>query len=92
MKEKSKFGKAMYKLVWGEGTELGDCIFYTIFTLAILTLIWLVTFEKWFGFHIGFVLIPWAAVVVLIWREFTKTGRKKKSAKAARQQRDIQKT
>ena len=92
MKQRSKFGKAMYKLVWGDGTELGDCIFYTIFTLAILTLLWLITIEKWLGLHVGFVLIPWAAVVVLIWREFAKTSMKKRSAKTVKQQRNHGKT
>lgn len=69
-KRKSKFGKAMRKFVWGEEVELGDCIFYTIFTLVIIGLIWLFTFEKWFGIRVEFSLIVWLCVTFLIWRQY----------------------
>ena len=68
---KSKFGKAMYKFVWGEGAEFGDCIFYTVLTLCLLGIIWLFTLEL-LGIKIYFCLIPWVILVYLIWREFFK--------------------
>ena len=66
---KSKFGKAMYKFVWGEGAEFGDCLFYTILTLCLLGLIWLFTMEL-IGIRVQFCLIPWVVLVYLIWREY----------------------
>lgn len=66
---KSKFGKAMYKFIWGEGAEFGDCLFYTILTLCLLSLIWLFTFEL-LGIKVEFCLIPWVFIVFLIWKEY----------------------
>lgn len=66
---KSKFGKAMYKFVWSEGAELGDCIFYTILTLCLIGIIWLFTFEL-LGINIYFCFVPWVILVYLIWREY----------------------
>jgi hypothetical protein len=71
-KGKSKFGKAMWKFVWGEEVELGDCIFYTVFTFAMIGIIWLFTFEKWFGIDVKFSLIAWLIVAYLIWKQYYK--------------------
>ena len=71
-KNKSKFGKAMWKFVWGDDVELGDCIFYTVFTCVMIGLIWLFTLEKWLGVNVWFSLIAWLCVVYLIWRQYFK--------------------
>ncbi|MDR3123362.1 MAG: hypothetical protein LBU16_06240 [Treponema sp.] len=65
----SKFGRVMYKFIWGEGAEFGDCLFYSILTLCLLGLIWLFTFEL-LGISVYFCLIPWVVLVYLIWREY----------------------
>lgn len=65
----TRFTKAMYRFVWGEGAEFGDCLFYTILTLCLIGWIWLFTFEL-IGISVWFSLIPWLAVVYLIWREY----------------------
>ncbi len=64
--------KALYTFVWGPEVEFGDCIFYTILTLVLIGLIWLFTFEK-LGVSIYFCLIPWAALVWAIWKQYRKT-------------------
>lgn len=74
-KSKSKFGKAMWKFVWGSEVELGDCIFYTVFTLVMIGLIWLFTIEKWFGIHVEFSLIVWLLVAYGIWKQYFKQRR-----------------
>ena len=71
-KKRRSFIQALYRFVWGPEVELGDCIFYTILTLVLMGLIWLFTFER-IGIHVGFVLIPWAALVYAIWHQYKKT-------------------
>lgn len=80
-KRKSRFGDAMRKFVWGEEVELGDCIFYTAFTLVMIGLIWLFTFEKWFGIRIEFSLIAWLVVAFLIWKQYWKKRKRRASIK-----------
>jgi len=67
----SKFKESLFRFVWGPEVELGDCIFYTILTLVLLGLVWLFTFER-IGIHVGFVFIPWAAIVYAIWKQYVK--------------------
>lgn len=69
---KSKFGKVMWKFVWGEDVEFGDCIFYTVFTYVMIGIIWLFTIEKWFGISVWFSLIVWLFVTYLIWKQYWK--------------------
>jgi hypothetical protein len=69
-----KIKEALHNFVWGpqEVAEFGDCLFYTILTICLIGLIWLFTFEK-IGIPVEFSLIPWAALVYLIWRQYYRT-------------------
>ena len=67
-----KIKAAMYKFIWGQEVELGDCIFYTVLTLVLIGLIWLFTFER-IGLPLYFSLLPWAYIVYLIWKEYKTT-------------------
>ncbi|MBI9108852.1 MAG: hypothetical protein JEZ04_19070 [Spirochaetales bacterium] len=70
-------GKALYKFIWGQEVELGDCVFYTILSEILLALLWLFTFER-IGISVEFSLIVWVVIVFLIWREYIKTRPGKK--------------
>ncbi len=70
-------GEGLYKFLWGQEVELGDCIFYTILSECLLALIWLFTIER-IGINVKFSLIVWAGIVFLIWREYFKTRSAKK--------------
>jgi len=90
-KKRSKFGQAMWKLVWGQEVEFGDCIFYTIFTWALIGLIWIFTIEKWTGISVWYSLILWVIVVFLIWKQYSKqrAANKAKLIEEAGQESDI---
>jgi hypothetical protein len=70
-------GKALYKFVWGQEVELGDCVFYTILSEILLALIWLFTLER-IGIGVELSPIVWAVIVFFIWREYIKTRPNKK--------------
>lgn len=62
--------RVLFRLVFGNEIEWGDSFFYSILSLVLIGLLWLMTVEKWFNLSIWFCLIPWAALVVLIWRAY----------------------
>jgi len=63
---------ALYKFVWGQEVEFGDCLFYTILTIVLLGLVWLFTLER-IGVPVEFSVLPWLWLVYLIWREYYRT-------------------
>lgn len=65
-----KLKRMLFRLVFGREVEWGDSFFYSILSLVLIGLLWLMTIEKWFGLSIWFCLIPWAVLVVLIWRAY----------------------
>jgi hypothetical protein len=68
-----RFNRAAYTFIFGTEIELGDSIFFTVLTLVLLGLLWLMTLEKYFGIPVEFVLIPWAVLVFFLWRGYSKS-------------------
>ena len=66
----NKFKNAIFRLVFGNEIEWGDSIFYSILSLVLIGLLWLMTVEKWVGLSIWLCLIPWAVLVVLLWKAY----------------------
>jgi len=68
-----RFGRAVYAFLFGTEIEFGDSIFFTILSLVLLGLLWLMTLEKYFGIPVEFVFIPWAILVFFLWRGYSKS-------------------
>lgn len=68
----ARLKQTLFRLVFGVEVEWGDSIFYTVLSLVLLCLLWLMTVEKWFGLSVWFCLIPWAALTVWLWRAYCR--------------------
>jgi len=75
----------LYRFIWGEEVEFGDCLFYSILTIVLLGLIWLFTFER-IGIPVAYSLIPWVAIVMLIWRQYFRTHPERWKARKAKKE------
>ncbi len=68
----TRIRRVLFRLVFGVEIEWGDSIFYTVPSLVLIGLLWLMTIEKWFGLSIWLCLIPWLLVVVLLWKAYCR--------------------
>ncbi len=76
---------ALYRFVWGQEVEFGDCLFYSILTICLIGLVWLFTFEL-IGIPLWVSLIPWAVLVYLIWRQYFRTHPERLRGRASRKE------
>jgi hypothetical protein len=60
--------RMLFRLAFGVEIEWGDSVFYTLLSLVLICLLWLMTLEKWFGVSVWFCLVPWAALTAWLWR------------------------
>jgi hypothetical protein len=68
----ARLKRTLFRLVFGVEVEWGDSVFYTILSLVLLCLLWLMTIEKWFRLSVWFCLVPWAALTVWLWKAYCR--------------------
>lgn len=66
----TKLKQVLFRLVFGVEVEWGDSFFYSVLSLVLIGLLWLMTIEKWFGLSIWFCFIPWILLVACIWKAY----------------------